>query len=281
MTSVAARALPLPLRTRWQPAVVVGLAIPIVMMLAGFFLPLPFDPEQPGPQILQPPGGEHLFGTDRSGMDVFSRTIAAAQRDLPLALAGTAISLLLGVPLGLLASSKGRAGERMMRGLDVFQAFPLLVLAIALVTLTGNKVSNVVLAIAVINVPRFMRLVRSQALSLRESRFVEAAYAMGATRRRVLFRHIAPNVTGLCLVQASLAAAQAIVVIAALSFLGVGVSVPEPTWGSMIQDGARSISTGDWWVVAFPGAAVFIAVLALNWAADGLQDRLVRPERGL
>lgn len=259
----------------------IGLSIPVAIMLLGFLMPLPYDPEQPSPAILQPPSAEHLFGTDRSGMDVFSRTIAAAQRDLPLALIGTAISFVLGVPLGLLASAKGRSGELMMRGLDVFQAFPLLVLAIALVTLAGNNVSNVVLAIAVINIPRFMRLVRSQALSLRESRFVEAAYAMGASRTRVLFRHIAPNVTALCLVQASLAAAQAIIVIAALNFLGVGVSVPEPTWGSMIQEGARSMTTGDWWIVVFPGLAVFIVVLSLNWAADGLQARITRTERGL
>lgn len=257
---------------RRRPSIGVGLGILGALLLAGFFLPLPYSPTRPDAlNTLQPPSSAHWFGTDSDGFDVFSRTIASAQRDLPLAIVGTLISLLIGIPFGLLASTKGRWSERVMRGLDVFQSFPLVIIAIAVVTLTGNRLENVILAIMVINVPRFMRLIRSEALSLRESRFIEAAWAVGATRTRVLGRHMLPNVLGVSLAQSSLAAAHAIVVIAALSFLGVGVSPPEPSWGLMIQAGARQMTTGHWWVVVFPGLAVLLAVAAFNLVADGLQ----------
>ncbi|HEX5198920.1 MAG TPA: ABC transporter permease, partial [Actinoplanes sp.] len=145
------------------------------------------------------------------------------------------------------------------------------IIAIAIVTLTGNKLQNVILAVMIINVPRFMRLIRSEALAMRESRFIEAAWAAGATRYRVLVKHILPNVAGVTLAQSSLAAAQAIIVIAALSFLGVGVSPPNPSWGLMIQEGARQMTIGQWWVVAFPGLAVLLTVICFNLIADGLQ----------
>lgn len=257
---------------RYQPSIGFGLAVLAVVLLSGYFLPLPYSPTRPDAlNTLQPPSSEHWFGTDSDGFDVFARTVASARRDLPLAIGGTLASMLLGVPLGLLASTKGRWSERIMRGLDVFQSFPLVIIAIAIVTLTGNRLENVILAIMVINVPRFMRLIRSEALSLRESRFIEAAWAAGATRWRVLGRHLLPNVLGVSLAQSSLAAAHAIVVIAALSFLGVGVSPPEPSWGLMIQAGARLMTTGDWWTVVFPGLAVLLTVAALNLIADGLQ----------
>ena len=160
----------------------------------------------------------------------------------------------------------------MMRALDAFQAFPLLILAIAIVSLTGDRLENVIIAIALINVPRFMRLVRSEVLSLRESRFVEAAIAFGASKTRVMFRHLLPNLSGVILAQVSLAAAHAIIVIAALSFLGIGITPPDASWGAMIQSGARNMVSGQWWVVAFPGLAVIVAVTSLNLIADGLDS---------
>jgi peptide/nickel transport system permease protein len=255
-----------------HPGVLTGVLLLATLLLAGLFLPLPYNPITPDPtNTSSSPSGAHWFGTDGDGFDIFSRTVAAARRDLPLAVIGTLASLAVGVPLGLLVSTKGRWSERIMRGLDVFQAFPLVIIAVAIVTLTGNKLHNVILAIMVICVPRFMRLIRSEALALRESRFIEAAWAGGATPLRVLVRHVLPNVTGVTLVQSSLAAAQSMVVIAALSFLGVGVSPPNPSWGLMIQDGARQMVTGQWWVVVFPSLAVLIAVVAFNLIADGLQ----------
>lgn len=269
----------LPPPRRYQ-GVYIGLVIIVAFLLASLFAPLPYDPIQPNVQeILQPPSAAHWFGTDLNGFDVFTRTIDAAKRDLPLAIAGALLSLGLGVPLGLMASSKGKGGERIMRVLDAFQAFPLVILAIALVTVTGGNLANVVFAIAIINVPRFMRLVRSEALSLRESRFVEAAYAVGCTKTRVLFRHMLPNVMGVTLVQTSIAAAHALVVIASLSFLGVGLTPPEASWGTMIQAGARQMTTGQWWVVLFPGIAAIIAVSSFNMIADSLQVYFDRSER--
>jgi peptide/nickel transport system permease protein len=253
----------------------VALTILVALLLAAFLAPLPYDPTVPeSGSTLQAPSSDHWFGTDRSGLDVFSRTIASAKLDLPLAIGGTLASMLVGVPLGLLASTKGRWSERMMRGLDIFQAFPLLVLAIVIVALTGNNLRNIVFAIALINVPRFIRLVRSEALSIRESRYVEAATAIGASPWRVLRAHILPNVTATIVAQASLVAAQAIVVIAALSFLGIGITPPDASWGAMIQSGAQNMTTGQWWVVLFPGLAVFLVVICFNELADGVQSAL-------
>lgn len=261
------------------PGLVVPVVVVVGMLLAAFLAPLPYPPTRPsaGPAMI-PPGGEHWFGTDLSGFDVFSRTIAAARFDLPLAFAGALVAGLVGVPGGLVASTEGKWGERLMRGLDAFQAFPLVILAVAVVTLGGDNLAYVILAIALINIPRFMRIVRSQALSLRKQRFVEAAAAMGAGHLRIMRVHLLPNVTGPILVQASLSTAHAIVVIAALGFLGVGVTPPDPSWGYMIRSGGQSIPAGDWWIAFFPGIAVLIAVMSLNWMADELERIFQRRE---
>ena len=265
---------------RRYPGILVGGSIIVGMVLAGLFAPLPYDPIEPNVfEILKPPSAAHWFGTDIIGFDIFSRTIDAAQRDIPLALIGALASLVVGVPLGLVASAKGKTGERIMRALDVFQAFPLIVLSIALVTVTGNELRNVVYAILIINVPRFMRLVRSEALSLRESRFMEAAEAVGCSRTRMMFRHMLPNVVGITMVQTSLATAHALIVIASLSFLGIGVTPPNASWGAMIQAGARQMATGEWWVVTFPGLAVLLAVASFNMVSDSLDSFFDRSGR--
>ncbi|MDA8370701.1 MAG: ABC transporter permease [Nocardiopsaceae bacterium] len=258
---------------REHPSAAVSALFILVLLVAGTVLPMPYDPRMPDPfATLVPPSAEHWFGTDSSGSDVFSRVIAAAQVDLGLALGGTAVSLLVGVPLGLLVSSKGAWGERSVRALDAFQAFPLLILALALVSLSGNRMSMVIVAIALINVPRYMRLMRSEILALRESRFIEAAYATGSSRLRVMWRHLLPNSLGVILVQTSLTIANAIVIIAAMSFVGVGATPPTPSWGSMIRAGAENMAFGQWWVAVFPGLFVFLCVLCFNRIADALGD---------
>lgn len=257
-----------------SPLVVVAGLIVILLGLGEWIWPLPYNPIQPGAGApLSPPSVTHWFGTDRFGFDLFSRTLAAGSRDIPLALAGTLFSVVIGVPLGLLSITRGRTGELIMRALDAFQAFPLVVLAVAVVTLTGNRLENVVLAIVIINVPRFMRLVRAQALVVRESRFVEAARTYGASWLRILGWHIFPNVAGVVLAQTSLTAAHAIVVIAALSFLGIGIAPPQASWGAMIQGGAQNMTTGQWWVVLFPGLAVLLTVASFNVLADAADRR--------
>ncbi len=260
-------------------ALTAGVVVLVLILLAGFFAPFPHDPIQPNPQnTLQPPDGTFWFGTDRFGFDVFSRVFASARLDLPIALAGTLLSIAVGIPVGLVASNKSRWSERIMRGLDMFQAFPLLVLAFAIVALTGNSLRNIVFAIALVNVPRFIRLVRSEALVLRESRFIEAATAIGASRTRVMLRHMMPNTMGIVLAQASLAAAHAIIVIAGLSFLGIGITPPDASWGVMIRVGSQNIATGQWWVSFFPGAMVFVTIVAFNVIADGVNRLIGRAE---
>lgn len=260
---------------RRHPGAVAGLGVIVLIMLAGFLAPLPHDPLRTDPAAtLLPPGGEYWFGTDRFGYDVFSRTIVAARLDLPLAIAGAVLSAVIGVPFGLLASTKNPWAERITRAVDVLQAFPLIVVAIVLVALTGNDLRNVVFVIALINTPRFIRLVRSEALSVRELRFVEAARSVGASGTRIMFRHVLPNVAGTILAQLSLAIAYAIVVIAALSFLGIGIQIPQASWGAMIRVGAQNMASGQWWVSLFPGLAVFVTVLSFNAIADDVQSSI-------
>lgn len=263
-----------------NPGATLGGTFIAVLVLWSLFGPLPYNPrDTDGSASLLGPGGRHWFGTDGAGGDVFSRVVDAARVDLSLALAGTGVALIVGVPLGLAASTKGKGSQRIVRGLDAFQAFPLLILALALVSLSGNKLYMVVVAIALLNIPRYMRLLRSEVLSIRESRFVEAATAMGATTPRLIFRHLLPNVWGVILVQTSLTIANSIVVLSSLSFLGVGVSAPTPSWGSMIRDGSGNMSSGEWWIATFPGIAVLLCVLAFNQLADAIGDRTARSYR--
>lgn len=258
---------------RTKTSLIIGTALLVLFVTAGLWLPLPYSATEPDPgSILVAPGLQHLFGTDGSGFDVFARVVRSASRDIPLAVTGVLVSIAVGVPLGLLAGGRARWTEGLMRALEVFQAFPLIVLAIVIVQISGNHVENVILALAIVNVPRFIRLIRAEVLSIRESRFIEAANATGASHMRVTFRHILPNVPGIILVQSSLAAANGIIVVATLNFVGLGANPPEPSWGSMIQEGSQYIPQGAWWVAIFPGFAIFLTVLAFNMVADALED---------
>lgn len=261
---------------RWRP--ILAVSIIVLMVAAAYWAPLPFDPERPG-GVLLAPSGEHWMGTDKFGLDVFSRLISSAGLDIPLAFTGLLISMLIGVPLGLFASQPGRWGEAVVRSLDVFQAFPLLILAIAVVAMMGNDIENVVVAIAIINIPRFIRLVRSEGLTIRESRYYEAARAIGVPGHRLMFKHMLPNMIGTILSQASLAAAHAIVVIAALSFLGIGINSTDASWGAMIQTGAQNITTGQWWASVFPGLAIFITIMCFNAVSHYLQENFGRAKQ--
>ncbi|MCX5577709.1 ABC transporter permease [Kaistia terrae] len=265
---------------RRHVGLVAGALFLAALLLASWFLPLPYDPIRPdATATLQPPSAQHWFGTDSVGFDVFSRTIAAAGRDLPIAFGGALAAALIGVFLGLLATTKGRGSALLMRSLDAFQAFPLLVLAIAIVTLTGNRLEMVMFAIIIIEAPRFLRLVRAEGLAIREARFIEAAEVIGAKPLRVLLVHLLPNVSGVIAVQLSIATASSLMVVAALSFLGIGVSPPDPSWGAMIQAGARQMTGGQWWVALFPGLAIFLVVVCLNLVADALDVILERSSR--
>jgi peptide/nickel transport system permease protein len=242
-------------------------------LVAAFFLPTPFDPSATNAfATLQPPDSIHWFGTDSVGADVFSRTVRAGRTDLPLVIGGAAAALLIGVPLGLLLSTRSPWSERSMRVLDGVQSLPLLILILAMVALSQNDPRMIIAAIAIYAAPVYIRLLRSQVLTLREARFIEAARAMGAHPLRIMFRHLLPNLWAVILAQTSLTLAASTLALASLSFLGVGVKPPTPSWGGMIRDGAGYLLSGQWWLVVFPGAAVVIVVLTFNLAADALYE---------
>lgn len=258
-----------------NPSLLAGGGIILAMLIASFVVPAisPYGPLQPNPaQAIQGVSWHHLFGTDQSGFDVFTRVMYAPRIDLPVAAAGVAIGFLVGVPLGVLTgAAHGWLGEGVMRVVDLVQAFPLLILAIALVALSGNHLSNVILALGFLNAPIFLRVVRSRVVTIREQRYIEASVALGNSPQRVLWRHVLPNALGPAIVQLGISMGYAILTIAGLAFLGVGVQVPTPEWGSMILIGRDGITTGQWWTEIFPGIFLAIAVVAFNLCSQGIE----------
>jgi peptide/nickel transport system permease protein len=253
-----------------RPRFVVGYVIVFAMIALGTFAPLiaPYSPiEADSTRFLEPPGWDHPFGTDAVGMDIFSRTIYAPRIDLTIAVAGTLISAVLGSLIGALAGYHGTGrGLRswlsyaVMRAADVIQAFPVFVLAIALVASLGQSPKTVIIAIAFVNAPIYLRLMRSQVLSIRGMRFVEAASVAGLSNTYIILRHVIPNSMGPVLAQLSVNIGWAVLLTAGLSFIGAGVRAPTPEWGSMIAMGFQSVVTGQWWPSLFPGLALALAV---------------------
>jgi ABC-type dipeptide/oligopeptide/nickel transport system permease subunit len=266
--------------SRSSNALTVAAALIIVgLPLLALVMPYPHSPLTPNPNaIAVAPNGTYWFGTDGNGMDIFSRTIEAAKLDLPISLGATALALVVGVPLGLFATS-GRVGDVMMRVVDAFAALPTIVIAVVGIQLMGGSALDVVFAIAVVAAPRFVRLSRAAALSLRSARYVEAAVAIGCSPLRVAFNHVFRNAYGVVLVQATLTAANALGTIAALNFLGVGAKPPQPSWGGMISDGFSMLIRGDWWASAYPTLAMLLAIGSLNILAGALEARIERVER--
>ena len=258
-------------RLRWGPTIVAILLFSFaVQSLLGNSI-YPHNPLQTDSRVvLYSPGGANWFGTDQNGSDVFSRTMLAARSGIVLALGAALSSGILGVCVGLVAGGEGRIGNALMRGLDVLQSFPLLVAAIVLVTLLGGGDASVLYAIWLLTVPQYIRLVRAEVRAMRRQRFVEAARAMGASPARVMFVHILPNLRATLLAQFSLSVSQAILAIAALAYLGVGLQPPTPSWGGMIQNGSQQLLVGAWWQVAFPGLAIVLSVAGFTYLANAL-----------
>jgi peptide/nickel transport system permease protein len=250
---------------RTRPAALAGMVIVTMALTLAVVGPAvaPFDPTTaiPGDQ-LQPPSFRHLMGTDGNGMDVFSRVIASPRTDLTIAIFGTLGAIVIGIPLGLLAGYyRGFASELLMRVSDIVQSFPVFILGMALVVVTGQEIKNVVYVVAIVNFPIYVRLVRGQVLFLRERPFIEAARVLGARDRWLIREHIFPNAIGPVVANASITIGWAILLTAGLSFIGAGVRVPTPEWGSMIAVGAKNVYTGEWWPSVFPGIALAITVL--------------------
>ena len=254
--------------------VVIILMFGILAIFSGLFMT--HDPVSAYPdRILQSPSAEHWFGTDSNGMDVFSRVIYGAKFGFGIAIPAVTISVLIGVPVGLIAGYRGGIlDEVLMRVFDGLRVFPSIILALAVVAATGQSLINVVLVLGFLDSPVFARLVRAEVLTLRSSIFVESAVAAGNPTWRILFLHLLPNSIQGAMAQTAVRAAWAVRISATLAFLGVGIQAPTPEWGAMIRQGAEFMVTGQWWVAIFPGIALIFLVFGLNLFGDGIQDIL-------
>jgi peptide/nickel transport system permease protein len=247
--------------------------------LVGSWL-VPYDPLASDTMAaLERPSRAHWFGTDQLGRDIFSRVIAAARLDLGIAVMAVALSFAFGSIAGACAGFFGGWTDRIVgRAMDAVMAFPLFVLAMAIVAALGNTVANIVWATAIINLPFYARLARAEVSQRRESGMVEAARLAGNGEWRILFRHLYPNALPPMIVQVSLNMGWVMLNAAGLSFIGLGVRPPTPEWGIMVSEGAQFIVSGEWWIALFPGLALMAVVLCYNLLGDGLRD-IVDPRR--
>lgn len=261
-----------------RPNLWIGVTIVVVTLLLIPLAPYlaSYPPEQAFPDMArQAPSSAHWFGTDDSGMDIFSRVIHAPRTDLVIALIAVSIALFFGIVLGVLVGYyEGAAGEIVMRCADLIQSFPVFILGMALVSMTGQNITNVIYALTIIICPQFLRLVRSQALVVKQQPYIEAARCVGNSDLKIILKHLLPNSLSPALVHASTMIGFSMLLTAGLSFVGAGVRVPTPEWGSMISIGAPSVITGQWWSSLFPGLALGITVLGWAVVGDGLRELL-------
>ena len=264
--------------SRRSPTFAVGFSIVglflLLALLADFIAP--HSPTQSfSYNVLNPPGGRFLFGSDGNGMDVFSRVLHGCRYAFGISIPAGLIMISIGVPLGLVAGYRGGfIDEVLLRILDVLRSFPTIILALAVVAAIGQSLTSMVLVIGVLDSPIFARVVRAEVLALRSSTFVMAAIAMGNPAWRVMFVHILPNAILGATAQLPMRMAWAVRISATLAFIGVGIQAPTPEWGAMIRQGAEYVITGEWWVALFPGVALMLLVLGFNLLGDGLSDIL-------
>jgi peptide/nickel transport system permease protein len=215
------------------------------------------------------------MGTDHLGMDIFSRVVFGARVDLVIAISAVLLAMAVGSPLGaIIGYSPSYVDEVVMRIFDGINAFPMFILAVLVAGALGPGVVNVIIVVAFVNFPSYVRLVRGQVLSLRETQFIEAARCVGNPPARIIFRHLLPNTLAPVLVLACLNAAWGMLTAAALSFIGVGVPLPSPEWGLMVETGTRYVPSGEWWISFFPGLAICVVVLSFNFVGDSFRDIL-------
>src|SRR5262252_320826 len=253
----------------------VGAVVVLFFVLVAVAAPLiaPYEPVATSwSAVRKPPSLEHWFGTDEIGRDVLSRVIFGARASLLAGVVSVCISLACGVPIGLLSGYVGGF-------LDALLACPFLILAIALAAFLGPSLTNAMIAIGISAMPAFIRLTRAQVLNAKVEDYVEAARAVGNPHRRIVLRHILPNIVAPIMVQATLAIAAAIIAEASLSFLGLGQQPPAPSWGSMLNTAKNFLDQAPW-MAMWPGAAIFSVVLAFNLFGDGLRDALDPRHRG-
>jgi peptide/nickel transport system permease protein len=266
------------LRLLRDPAAVVGAIVVLAVAICALFAPLltHVDPNfQDLNATLLPPGSPgHVLGTDNLGRDLLARIIWGSRISATVGICVVAIGGTIGITLGLIAGYAGGAVDAIIgRIVDIQLAFPLILLAVAVVGVIGPSLPTVIAVIGVTSWVQYVRVIRAETLSLRERDFVSAAMALGASRRRIILRHLLPNVTSPAIVLATFEVARAVVLESSLSFLGLGVPPNIPSWGGMLADGRQFLDTA-WWIGTLPGLAIVIAVMGVNLLGDGLRDAL-------
>jgi peptide/nickel transport system permease protein len=265
-----------------NPFIATGTIIMIAAILIGLFGPFlcRYNPIKSSlRQRLQPPGQEHLLGTDGFGRDVLTRNVYAARVSLQLSVVIVLVTTAAASLIGIGVAWFRRLDNPVMRIMDVLMSIPSLILAIALMGFLGAKQTNLVIAIFLTQLPRMVRVVRSAAIAIRENEFIEAARSLGAGDARIMARHLFPNALSPIVVQATFLFAQAILIESALSFIGVGTPPPTPSWGNMLAEGREYISVA-WWLTVIPGLSIMVVVVGLNLLGDGLRDLLDPRLRG-
>ena len=262
-------------RLRQSPQAMIGVTIVGMLVILAVFAPLfaPWNPEIPVlSKPLQSPSWSAPFGTDELGRDVYGRIVHGARVSLQVVAIAIGLSIAIGVPIGLTAGYwEGAIGSVLMRLMDAVQAFPTVLLAIAIASTLGPGITNAMIAIGIVGVPGYARLSRGEVLRLKHVEYVTAARASGARNSRLILRHILPNGMAPLIVAASSGSAGAILTEAALSFVGLGATPPQPSWGSMLQSGYPYLSLAPWLSI-FPGIAISVATLGFIFLGDGLRD---------
>lgn len=265
-----------------NPVTAVAFGLFLLIVIAALLGPwlVPYNPlATDASSTLLAPSWQHWFGTDHLGRDVFSRVVVATRLDLMIAVTAVAIAFVVGSTLGAIAGFYGGWVDRITgRLMDTIMAFPLFVLAMGIVAAAGNTIENIVYATAIINLPFYARMARTEVAVRRQAGYVQAARLSGNRDWRILAFQIFPNSLPPMMVQISLNMGWAILNAAGLSFIGLGVSPPTPEWGIMVAEGANYIVSGQWWLAVFPGLALMLAVFTFNLLGDGLRD-LVDPLR--
>ena len=268
---------------RRSPSLVIGAVIVALAFVVAAF-PTLFAPDAAKPvtdlmdftAMLQAPSAEHWFGTDNYGRDIYTMVIAATRLDLLIGLGSVALPFVLGTLLGLICGYYGgKLDTIIMRSLDIFVAFPFMVLAIAIVAILGNGVMNLLIAMWIVSWPPYTRLVRSEVLIAKNSEYVQAAKTLGYSDAKIIFRHILPNVVSLLIVSMTLDFATCMLTESTLSYLGFGIPLPTPTWGNLLNGANNSIVIQQyWWQWVFPAAIFGICTICINLIGDGLRDAL-------
>jgi peptide/nickel transport system permease protein len=257
-------------------SLVVVILLILVAIVSPYIVPYPehIETEANPRDKLLPPSGKYVFGTDELGRDIFSRVLYGTRISLQTALVAVGLALVIGIPLGAVAGATGGiVDEIIMRITDIFLSFPPLLLAIAIAAFLGPSLENAMIAIAISWWPWYTRIIRGQAVSIRERQFVKAARAIGTSPVRIIFGHTVPNCIAPVIVQASMDIGGVILTIASLSFLGLGAQAPTPEWGLMVST-SRNYFLNAWWYSIFPGLAIFVTVLVFNLLGDGMREIL-------